>query len=271
MRIAVLPMATRGGTTVVTLMTSMAMAYKQSKTVRMCFTEENPAIKRYMGLDTEKDATRSISQVSKLLQAHAIEVSELANYCIKVGPNLELMDSYNPALTVEEIQDLLSFVYQQSTTDFTICDLCYSWDDPLSEIMLKEADCVIYVAEPTWESLSRVQEYREKTGRRKKTARGRRAKGNDTDDIAELLVVNRYDNAIAPMKWCAKQAGMALRDTCKLHFNPYITKGCNIMDLHSVAMKSFERDPRVVELCQDLKEITQFLLSINNEKMRWED
>lgn len=259
MKVSLLPMEPRGGVTIATWATAMALAYKQSKTVRVCYTGENAAIKRYLGKDElVQDKTRSISQVSKLLQAHAISPEELSNYCIKVGPNLELMDSWSEVLTPDEMDEILSFVYERSATDYTICDLGYGWDDPLTQTVLGLSDVIIVVGNASWSSLARIKEDIEE---QEKLFRDKRL----------MLLVNKYNPAIAPMKWCAAQAGFSLRNTCKIHYNPYIEKGCNIQDLQSVYLSAFEKDPRVVELCQDLKEVTQFLLSINSEKMRWED
>lgn len=259
MKVAILPMDTRGGVTVCTWAMAMGMAYKQSKNVRVCFSGENPAIKRYIGKDeTSQDKTRSISQVSKLLQAHAIAPEELSNYCIKVGPNLELMDSWSEVLTTDEMDEILTFVYARSVADFTICDLGYSWDDPVTQSILKASDVIVFLANASWSSLTRVKDALE----HQKKLFG---------DATKLLLVNRYNDAIWPVKECARQAGFSMRDTCKLHYNPYIEKGCNGQDLQSVILHAFEYDPRVVQLRQDIKEITQFLLSLNAEKTHWED
>lgn len=259
MKVAVLPMAQRGGVTCVSLLTAMGLAFKQGKTTRLCFTGDNPAIKRYIGVDSTKaDVTRSISQVSKLLQAHAISPEELTNYSIKIDTNLELLDSYSPALTDEEMNDILSFVYSRSSTDYTICDLAYGWDDPMSQAVLAEADVTMFVCEPDWASLSRVVDFKESNARL----------WNNTQP---LLVVNRYDAAIRPLKVMSREAGVPLRNTCKIHNNPYIARSCWAHDLKSCAISSYEHDPRVIELAQDVREITQFLLSLNQEKNRWED
>lgn len=259
MRVAIIPTDPRAGVTVTALGLSMALAYKQSKTVRICYTGENPAIKRYVGKDeADVDKTRSISQVSKLLQAHAISVEEISNYCVKFGPNLELLDSWSEVLTQSEMEEILNFVYERSMSDYTICDVGYDLDDPLTRSVVKNSDVVAMVSDTSWASLTSVKEMmasNEPLFREKKV----------------VLVVNRYDPAIAPLKWCAQTAGFAMRNTCKLHYNPYIEKGCNTQDLQSVILRAFESDPRVIELRQDLKELTQYLMSINSEKMRWED
>lgn len=261
MKVAFMPMVLHGGVTSAALLSSMALAYKQAKDVRLCFTGENPDIKKYMGRDEdEKDVTRSISQVSKLLQAHAISADELSNYCVKLGPNLELMDSYAESLTADEMQEILSFVYERSSTSITICD-CYGryWDS-LTKAVLAKSDVVVYVCDPSAKVLSRVKEFRESEHYKVISPATR-----------QMLLVDHYDPVVKPLKQAAAEAGMTLRDTCKIHYNPYIAKGCERRDLQSVAMSAFEKDWRVLELYRDLLEVTQFLLSATGEKIRWED
>lgn len=261
MRIAMLPMSEHVGTTSATLLISMALAYKQSKSVRVCFTGENREVKRFMGRDEdEKDVTRSISQVAKLLQAHAISAEELSNYCVKLGPNLELMDSYAESLTKEETEDILSFVFERSSSDYTLCDLTTSYDDDISRAILKKCDIVVYVCEPSYVTLSRVETFR-KSGAYKDL----------NENASQMLLINHYDPAIMPLKKCAAMAGIPLRSTCKIHYNPYVSKGCINRDLQSVAISAFEKDPRVIELYRDLLECTQFIISRTGEKIRWED
>lgn len=235
------------------------MAYKQQRNVRVCYAGTNNSIKRYLGREEmEQDKTRSISQVSKLLQARAITPDELTNYAMKIGPNLELMDSWSENLTTDEMNEILTFVYSRSSSDVTVCDMGSNISGVTERSLIEQSDVVIFVATPSAPVLENLREMREKDKRLFSGCR-------------QALLVNMYDAGIAPLKWCAQTAGFSLRDTCKLHWNPYITKGCNIQDLQSVILTAYEKDPRVVELYMDMKEVTLFLMSINSEKSRWED
>lgn len=259
MKIAMLSMADRCGATAASLLIGYAMAYKQQHTVRLCYTGQNSALLRYAGKDDGfgRDRTRSISQVSKLLNSRALKPEELGDYCVRLGANFDLMDSWEESLTEDEMMDILTFCFNRSTSDFTICDIAYAIDDPTTKQMLDVSDAIVCVSEPSKSSLSAVHTAIEQQ------------KFNPETPL--MLLVARYDDAIAPLKWCASQAGISLRRTCKIHNNPYITRGCNGMDLEGVARAILDKDPRVVELRNDLKECTQFLLSLNNEKNRWED
>ena len=126
MKIAVVSPADRCGATVATLMMGYTMAYTQGRTVRLCYTGENRAIKRYVGRDsTDRDVTRTISQVSKLLEAHAIPPEDLGDYCLKMGTNIDLMDSWDSSLTEEEVTSLLVFTFSRNVADYIFCDLAY--------------------------------------------------------------------------------------------------------------------------------------------------
>lgn len=259
MKIAMVPTDPRAGVTVCTWAAAMGLAYKQGRTVRVCYTGDNPALKRYIGRDSiEQDKTRSISQVSKLLQAHAIAPDELGNYCLKVGPNLELLDSYSEALTPDEVQEIITFVFDRSDSDYTLCDVCDGIGDPLTDSIIGVADVVCLVADTSWSALTRARMLVE-------------ANQKLLGDKEIMIIVNRYDPAIMTRKKAAQIAKSSPRHTAKLHWNPYITKGCNIQDLQSVFISCYESDPRVIELKQDIREITQLMLSYNSEKIRWED
>ena len=261
MKVAFIPMSMHVGVTSASLLTGMALAYKQAKDVRLCFTGANRSIKKYMGRDEdEKDVTRSISQVSKLLQAHAITADELSNYCLKLGPNLELIDSYAESLTPEEMQEIMTFVYSRSSTDITICDCGATYGVPVPQSVLAASDVLVYVCDPSRTTLERAKLVRESEYFKVASPTTR-----------HMLLVTHYDPVVKPLKQAAAEAGMTLRDTCKIHYNPYIARGCERRDLQSVAVSAFDKDWRVLELYRDLLEITQFLLSATGEKIRWED
>lgn len=259
MKVAVVSMADRAGATCATLLIGYAMAYKQVRTTRLCYTGQNSAILKYPGRDdgTGKDRTRSITQVAKLLTSRALKPAELGDYCINLGPNIDLMDSWEESLTEDEMMDILTFCFDRSTTDFTFCDIAYALDDPTTQRMIEVSDAIICVSEMSKASLSAAHEAIEKK--------------KFPEDKPVMLLVNRFDPTINSLKWCANQAGTKLRYTCKIHYNPYITRGCNGTDIEGVARAVMDKDPRVISLHQDLKECTQFLLSLNNEKNRWED
>lgn len=257
MKIAVVSPADRCGTTVATLLMGYTMAYTQGRTVRLCYTGENRAIKRYVGRDsTERDATRTISQVSKLLEAHAISPEALGDYCLKMGTNIDIMDSWDSSLTEEEVTSLLVFTFSRSVSDYIFCDLAYGIDDPTSQKVLDACDAVVIVSEPSVSSLSLIREMQES--------------GYWPKDKPCMILVSKYDAGIDSLDNMAKIAQFKKRATCKIHYNPLVTKYCNSGQLDTVVPYVIQRDPRVIELNSDLKECTQFFLSLQEAKIKWE-
>ena len=257
MKIAIVSPAGRCGATVSTLLMAYAVAYTQGRTARLCYTGVNRALKRYVGKDAhERDATRTISQVSKLLEAHAIAPEELGDYCTKLGANIDLMDSWDESLTEEEVTSLLVFAFTKNTADYIFCDLAHGIDDPISQEVLKECDVIIVVSEPSWASLTDVQEMQDSAFWPK--------------DKPRMLLIAKYSEEIDAVKRLADNAKFKLRTTCKIHYNPLITKYCNSGQLDTVVPYILQKDPRVIELNNDLKECTQFILSLEGAKIKWE-
>ena len=230
MKIAVVSPADRCGATVATLMMGYTMAYTQGRTVRLCYTGENRAIKRYVGRDsTDRDVTRTISQVSKLLEAHAIPPEDLGDYCLKMGTNIDLMDSWDSSLTEEEVT---------------------------SQAVLQESDAVVIVSEPSKSCLDRIRIMQESEYWPK--------------DKKCMLLIAKYDKDIDSVDNLAKMAQFTKRTTCKIHYSPLITKYCNSGQLDTVIPYIIQHDPRVIEFNMDMKECIQFFLSIQNAKIKWE-
>lgn len=257
MKIAVVSPADRCGATVATLMMGYTMAYTQGRTVRLCYTGENSAIKRYVGRDsTDRDVTRTISQVSKLLEAHAIPPEDLGDYCLKMGTNIDLMDSWDSSLTEEEVTSLLVFTFSRNVADYIFCDLAYGIEDDTSQAVLQESDAVVIVSEPSKSCLDRIRIMQESEYWPK--------------DKKCMLLIAKYDKDIDSVDNLAKMAQFTKRTTCKIHYNPLITKYCNSGQLDTVIPYIIQHDPRVIEFNMDMKECIQFFLSIQNAKIKWE-
>lgn len=257
MKIAVISPGNRTGVTASTLLMAYAIAYTQGRTVRVCYSGRNMSIKRYVGKEeVERDATRTISQISKLLNAHAIGPDGLGDYCTKLGTNIDLMDSWDESLTEDEVTELLTYTFSRSTTDYTFCDLAQDVEDPIAQEVLKVCDAVILVSEPSKACLSILRTMQESPYWPK--------------NVPCMLLIAKYHDEIDSVDKMAKVAQFKKRDTCKIHFNPLVTKYCSSGQLDTVIPYIIKRDPRVLELNADLKECVQFLLNIQDVKLKWE-
>lgn len=257
MKIAVISAADRCGATASTLLIAQALASTQGCSSRICYTGENLALKRYLGKDAlEHDATRTISQVSKLLEAKAIAPDALGDYCTPMCDGVDIMDTWDSGLTEEEVVALLTFTFSKSTADYTICDITHHICNPVSQQLLGVCDMVIIVSEPSRSSLMHVRELKENA--------------SIPGDVPVMLLVPKYNEEIAAIDTLAKEAQFSKRATCKLHYNPLLVKYCNSGQLDTVIPYILQKDPRVVELNNDLKECIQFILSTQGTRLKWE-
>ena len=256
MRIGIISPYHHAGVTTVALMLGQCIASTQAASVCLTYTGENQSIKRYIGINDVQDATRSISQVVKLLNANAIQPGDLGDYTIKLGTNLELMDTYSNSITPEESADVLSYVLEHIQRDVVICDISSELDSPETQAIFDKCDQVIMVIEPSTRNIEAGRMWLESSYWPKK--------------LHTMLLVNKYSPEIMPLSEAAKTVGIKMRDTCKLHYHPLIMKESNKQVLDTVMPFIIARDYRVIELNSDLKECVQFLFSNMSLKTRWE-
>lgn len=256
MKIAVISPTHHAGVTTTSLMLAYTIAMTQAAGVCLTYTGVNEDIKQYVGVPETKDATRSISQVVRLLEANAISPENLSEYSVKLTTNLELMDSASDVITADESSSLLSFVFENIPTDVTICDISSELGDEATQSIFKHCDILVMVVNTSLQSLENARKWKESVYWPK--------------DIPTMLVVNRYDPQIMAISEIAKRVGVKVRDTCKIHYNPLIQQNCNKETLDTVIPYIIAKDPRLIELNMDMKECIQFLFSQMSMKIRWE-
>lgn len=256
-RVAIISTEHRCGATTATLLMSAILAHTQGRTVRICYTGENQALRKYTGEDLDvRDATCTISQVSKLLEAHAIGPEGLGDYCRRIAPGVDVMDSWDESLTEEEMTNLLTYTFSRSTTDFTLCDLAHSIETPVAQEVMQVCDAAIIVTEPSQSALKRVRELQESPYWPK--------------DTHCMLLISKYHELIGSVEKMAREAQFPKRSVCKVHYNPLVTKQCDSGELCKMIPFILKRDPRVIELNNDLRECTQYLMSLASAKIKWE-
>lgn len=256
MRIGLLSPSHHAGVTTASLMLGYTIAQSQSKEVCLTYTGEKSDIKDYVGIVGNDDVTCSISQVMKLLEANAISKNDISEYCTKMGPNCELLDSGNGTINNDEAMNLLSFVFKTVPKDFVLCDISSDLSDDITQALIKECDILIMVTTPDSKALNAANEWLNSDYWPK--------------DKPTMLLVNRYDPEIMALSEIAKRVGIPFRNTCKISYNPWITKTCITGKLDTMVPFILARDPRVIELNVDLKECLTFVFSHNMMKIKWE-
>ena len=57
---------------------------------------------------------------------------------------------------------------------------------------------------------------------------------------------------------------------CKLHYNPLLVKSCNDNFLAEIVPYAYEKDIRVLQLRNDLKEMMSWVTNTSGSKLVWE-
>lgn len=256
MKIGIVSPLYKTGITSYALLLGYALAYTQSDSVFLTYSGDKTDIKDYVGYTDDADITRSIEQAVKLLQADAISAKDINQFTCKLGKNLNLLDTADGSISVNETTELLTYVMTHVTDDVVLCDISSAFSDRGIPALVESCDIILAVSDPSVSSLKMVREMMETEKCLKEKTCG--------------LVINKYDPNVAPMTKLAKIAGFSMRNTLKLHYNPFIIEGCNKHNLDSVIPYILKKDPRVIELNNDLQEAAQFCYSFFNKKVKWE-
>ena len=255
MRIAVVSPLHRSGISTVTALLSLMFTWTQKvKTVTTYFGDSD--IPRFNGVDPEPDLTRSISQLAKLLQEHAIEPDLIFDYCLPLMKDNYLLDTDSGAITLQERADILKFVFDQVPAEFIICDVNGELGDETTTSILDLADIIIMVVEQYTQQYDEVKIYRESKYWPK--------------DKTILYLCNMFDDKVGNLRAVSANLGVKHTTMCKIHYNPWIRKMCEAGTILDLVKAIVTRDTRVIELNTDLKECIGFICNTEGIKYRWE-
>lgn len=255
MKVAITSPLHRTGISTITSILSLTTTWTQQLRCAATYFGSSD-IPRYNGLDQKEDVTRSISQLAKLLQAHAIGPEDIMEYCVSTIKDNWILDTTSSIVTDRSKSEILTFVFDQMPVDFVYCDVNGELDDPTTQRLLETADVIMIVFEPYRNQLDEVKIYRESKYWPK--------------DKRILYMCNKYDDVVMPLRGVSRDLGIKHTDLCKLHYNPWIMRMCDEGKVLDIVKAVVQRDPRVIELNSDLLECLGFFMNITNNKVKWE-
>lgn len=257
LRIAVVSPINRSGASVVATVLAQAAALTQGLKTVITYTSAAKTLPIYLNVERQvEDKTRSISQVVKLLQADAISVEELDEYALKIDTNCYMMDTVSETITREEALTVQKYVFTNIDADIALCDISEALDEPVAQELISVANAVCFVLNPDETSIEAFRTWFESEYW---------PKGKDY-----FIVINRYDDAIMGVRQYAKKCGVSVRNTCKLHYNPFIVKSCNESFLKDIVPYACQnKDYRVIQLRSDIKELMSWCSTISGNRLKW--
>ena len=260
MNIAVISPDRKQGNSTVSVLLAAALAQTQQLTTCLtCTGHDNRSISSFLGVKPLEDKTRNVTQVIKLLEAHAISGTEIMDYCLKVPgvPNLQIMDTAADAVSAEDNARLLRFVLGNLNHDIVITDVFTEIYDDVSRSVIDMADLVVVVLTQSAETHQRLQ-YWESAGVM-----------DYLDSKGVVFIFNRFDPYVEAFRDTTKRLHLRHRRCAKISYNPFIPRTGNSGKLQTLLPYIMERDIRVVELNNDLKECLLVVLSNLGRRTVW--
>ncbi|MFB9277208.1 hypothetical protein [Cohnella cellulosilytica] len=260
MKIAVIsPDRKQGGTTVSVL---LAVALAQTQNISTCLTytgNNNTSLAGFLGLKPAEDKTRNLTQVIKLLEANAISGEEIRDYCIKIPdvPNLQLMDTASETISDADNSKLLKFVIGNMNHDMVVTDVATEIYDDISRAVIDNSDLVVMVLTQSKEIAEKLK-YWEAAGVMDYLNR----KGL-------VFIVNQYDPYVEAFRDTTKRMGLRHRRCAKISYNAFVKRTGNMGKLQTILPYVLGKDPRVIELNNDLKESLLVVLANLGRRTIW--
>lgn len=260
MRVAIIsPVANTGNTTASALIAGALAKTQGVDTTLMCTTTKARRLCDYLGLEYEEDITTSITQLQKLIVSKAISPEDCIDYLHKIAPNLMVLDTTCSSMLEEERMGIISHIFQSNITPITICDV--HWDPDLltnasSMGLIEAADLVMFHVNYDKKNIEAFKRMVDSNLLPKDKSYG--------------MIANYYEDACMSVRKIASEFNMKVRYTSKIHRNPFIQDYENKGNLLAVVDGAISKDPRVIELNQDLKEICEIILSEAKMRIKWE-
>ncbi|MFD0588519.1 hypothetical protein ACFQZE_10940 [Paenibacillus sp. GCM10027627] len=260
MKISVISPDRRQGGTTISILLAIALAQTQNYTTCLTYSGNNSnSISGALGIKSIEDKTRSLTQVIKLLEANAISGDDILDYCIQVPgvPNLQIIETASDTITDEENAKLLKFVLGSLNHQIVITDVTTEIYEEITDSVIESSDLIVMV-------LTQSREIKEKL--RKWEAAKIMGKLNKKGLV---FIVNQYDPYVEAFRDTSKNMKLKHSRCAKISYNPFIKKTSNIGKLQTILPYILNRDPRVMELNNDLKECLSVVLANLGKRVVW--
>lgn len=254
MKVALVSPFHRSGLTTVTALMGLALTWTQQVSTTIAYTGESN-LPHIIGAPEVDDKTRAITQLSKLLTERAIGPEQITEYCMSLTRDLYLLDTRSNILTTEQKGRISSFVFDQVPTDFVVCECSEDIDDEETQSFLQVADIVVLVFEPYRTQFEGVKECL--------------ASEYWPKDKHTMLLCNKYEDIVMPLRNMSAMLGVKHVDMCKLHYNPWIMKMGDANSLADIIDPIVTHDPRVLALNNDIREWMDFFMSLSGTRVKW--
>lgn len=261
MRIGVMSPSRKQGITTASILIASAFADTQGTKVCLVHTgEDNFPINNALGIEELNDITKSFTQLVKLLEAEAISGKEVSDYCTKVSLNLDVLHLSSESVSREVSSKHIPFLIESLEHDVVVVDIDTEPQDPITLSIMKNIDFFVVVlsqSNDVYRKLELWKEYEYLAQLEKKGI---------------MYVFNQYDQYTGAFRNASKSIGVRHTRCCRISYNPFIRRMSNENRLHQIIEYVVNRDAKVVELNNDIKEILQVITAnLLGHRLIWRD
>jgi hypothetical protein len=245
------PVHGQTGNTVTSLFIAMSLALTQRKNICLTHTDfGSTVIQDALGLDLQDDVTRSLSQVFKLLSSGTLLEKELTDYAINVIPGLDLYTTHNVVLESGELAGFIEFLFNKMKIyHHIVIDVDSGMNDKTTELCLTIADTIVITVSQNNQVLKKVRSLVQSNGFKKLVK-----------DKRIVYALNRFNSEICKLSDVAKQLDVKTKDIIIIHDNHFISRCYNKGIIDDVIKRALQKDVRVLELYNDIRNVCRFLL-----------
>lgn len=217
MKIGVFSPGRQFGASTVSILLSEMLSIKMGTNVTLTSLDPKDwSHQIYLDLPDSKELTRSLRQVSAMLDARSITGDEVIKYGIRKGEYLSILNPVVEDIEQSELVNIVEFIAKSIEHNILIVDANIELG---SEDMDKVIDCLDYFIIVLSQSVlaqKKLEIWEEKS----KSFEEMKEKG-------VMYVINNYDNVVSSMRETVKYFGIPRNKTCFITYSPRIKSLCN--------------------------------------------
>lgn len=243
MRIAVVsPHARNNGNTTLAMLIGLELASQQRLT---CITHAKPtsrSFQKYLNFRQFNDKTSTPSQIVKILKNGNLTSDDVRSYCKQVTSDLEAFTNEYDNFDQDDMNFMIRYIAKIFPHENIIFDVD---DDNMTQNTEVIKLCDVVVLNIT-QSLKELDDFKNNKEKYLEMLSGK----------PTVVVVNKFMSEASNLKETAAWMGMSKPNNFTVvHFNPWITWATNHGKLNTLFRNIENKDPRVIELTSDLKNV----------------
>lgn len=234
------------GSSVVSAMLAQGITYS-NHSATLLFNQEDSKLPNYIGIDDVSDPTRSVMQIVKLIDSGSIQDNDILDYTYNFATNVNLLNTADRTMSAKDKSQVINYVFKRTPTDVVILDNSDDLSTLTSTHLINDSDVIFVVVQMFPKAFERLKIWLDYASLK--------------DKANVYVVFAEYNEVVFSIRDLARYIGLPASRVLKLHYNPWIAKCCINKQLHTILPLAMNKDPRVVNLRNDILEFNAVLTS----------